>query len=255
MNGVAGSARAAAFAAGVVVAAAILASCGGSSHPSGAGPAAAASKAAPTTIPKLTPSELLQRSRLVVDRTPAVHFQLSSAGVAPNATALLGGSGDLVRPDELRGSLLVAESGLSATVKVISVGGAFYVQLPFASKYSRTNPAAYGLGDPAQLLSPTRGVSSLLSAMRAPTSKGSIRLGGELLDVVAGTVPGAKVPVLPDLARAEPVTVTADIAPGSYQLRRVQLAGPFTKATTTTTYDVTITGYGERVTVRAPTTH
>jgi lipoprotein LprG len=190
----------------------------------------------------------------VVDSATAVHFTLSSSGVASGATALVSGSGDLVRPDKLVGSLLVSEDGVSATVKVVELGGRFYVQLPFTAHYSRTNPHTYGLGDPAQLLSPTVGVSSLLTAMRAPKLEGSIRIDGELLDVIAGTVPGTKVPVLSDLDPSQAVTITADIAPGSYQLRRVELTGPFTKARSITTYDVTITDYDEHVTVRAPQT-
>jgi hypothetical protein len=211
----------------------------------------------PTTpaAPKTpTAAELLSRSRTVLDKTPAVHFKLASSGVASGATALLGGSGDLVRPNELSGALLVTDSGVSVTIKVIAVGGKFYALLPFASHYQATNPASYGLGDPAELLSPTNGVSSLLTTMHDPKLHSSIRLDGELLDVVSGTVAGNKVPVLSDLDKAKPVNVTADISPADYQLRRVQLTGPFTKATAATTYDVTLTDYGEHVTIRAPKT-
>jgi lipoprotein LprG len=236
-----------------------LAACGGSSHhPQAAKPTTTTSSSiAPSTTPAhtaLTALELLSRSRAVLDKTPAVHFKLTSAGIAPGTTALLSGSGDLVRPDELSGALLVTDSGVSATIKVIAVSGKFYALLPFTSHYEATNPASYGLGDPAQLLSPTDGVSSLLTAMRHPRLDSSIRLDGELLDVVSGTVAGSQVPVLSDLDKAKPVNITADISPTSFQLRRVQMAGPFTKATTTTTYDVTLTAYGEHVTITAPKT-
>jgi hypothetical protein len=176
-------------------------------------------------------TQILRKSRAAVDATPAVHFALASSGIASGTTALVSGSGDLKRPDELQGSMLVAEDGISATIKVVATGGRFYALLPFASKYAVANPASYGLGNPAQLLSPTDGVS-----------------------VVTGTVPGRDVPVITDLDKAEPVTITAYVSPSTYQLRRVQLAGPFTKAGVVTTYDVTLTHYGESVTISTPPT-
>jgi LppX_LprAFG lipoprotein len=238
----------------VTVASLTLVACGGSgSH--AASDSHAASKSTPPSsaaTTKLDVAQLLQRSRATLDSTSAVHFQLSSSGVASHTTSLISGSGDLVRPDELRGSLLVSAAGIGATIKVISTGGRFYALLPFTSGYKATNPASYGLGNPAQLLSPTDGVSSLLTTMQSPRMGSSIRIDGELVDVVSGTVPGRKVPVLPNLDKAEPVSITAYISPATYQLRRVRLTGPFTKAKVATTYDVTITSYGEHVTISVP---
>jgi lipoprotein LprG len=254
-RGAAGLVRTVALVSASVIA---LAACGGSSHhpqatkPTSSTPTSVA--ASPTSAATLTAPELLTRSRAVLDKTPAVHFKLASSGIASGATALLSGNGDLVRPDELSGALLVTDSGVSVTIKVIALGGKFYALLPFAAHYQATNPKSYGLGNPAQLLSPTDGVSSLLTNMRNPRLDPSIRLDGELVDVVSGTVAGSKVPVLNDLDKAKPVSITADISPTSLQLRRVQMAGPFSKATTTTTYDVTLTAYGEHVTIRAPKT-
>ena len=67
--------------------------CGSSGHTASAAPA--------------SPVALLQRSRTVVNATPAVHFTLSSQNVTGSSTELTGGSGDLVRPDELSGSFSV----------------------------------------------------------------------------------------------------------------------------------------------------
>jgi lipoprotein LprG len=167
---------------------------------------------------------------------------------------LTGGTGDLVRPDELTGSFMVSDAGLDVSVAVVEVGGRFYAQPPFANHYSVTNPSTYGLTDPAQLLNPTTGVSALLTSMTGVHTEGQQRLSGELVDVIAGSVPGSQVPVLPDLDRATPVGLTASIDPQSGQLRRVALAGPFTKATATTVYTVTLTAYGEHVHVTAPAT-
>jgi hypothetical protein len=223
-----------------VAAALAVTACGSSGHPSTAG--------------AVTPAALLRHSRAVLDATHAVHFSLSSADVATSGTELTGGSGDLVRPDDLSGSLSVSSHGLDVSVGVIEVAGTFYAEPPFFSHYSVTNPASYGIGDPGGLLDPTTGVSSLLTSMTGVHVEGNRRIAGELVTVIGGTVPGRAVPVLPDLARSVPVRLTASIDPATAQLRRVALAGPFTSATATTTYTVTLTNYGEHVTVTAPAT-
>jgi lipoprotein LprG len=239
----------------VAVAALAMAACGGSgSRPKAADHSATSNQPKASATPHLGASQILRRSRAAVDATSAVRFELSSSGVASGVTALIGGRGDLVRPDEMQGSMLVSDDGVSVTIKVVAAGGKFYALLPFTSKYAATNPASYGLGNPADLLSPTNGVSSLLTSMHAPKLGARARIDGELLDVISGTVPGREVPVLSDLDKAEPVSITAYISSSSFQLRRVQLAGPFTKAGVTTTYDVTITDYGEHVTLSAPKT-
>lgn len=225
--------------AGLVAAVLALGACGHSSR-----------AAAPT----VSTATLLARSRAVVDAAPAVHFTLSSQDVAGSSTELTGGTGDLVRPDELVGSFTVSASGLQASVGVVEVSGKFYAQAPFAAHYSLTNPASYGLGDPASLLNARTGVSSLLTSMSSVHAEGQQRISGELVDVVGGTVPGAAVPVLPDLERSVAVRLTVSIDPRSDQLRRVVLAGPFTARGVTTTYTVTLTDYGEHVDVRAPAT-
>jgi hypothetical protein len=202
----------------------------------------------------LPPSVLLRRSRAVLDATRAVHFTLAGHDIVGSSVELTAGSGDLVRPDELTGSFTVSSGGLSGSVGVVEVGGRFYAEPPFASHYSVTNPAGYGLGDPAALLDPTTGVSALLTSMTGVHAEGRRRISGELVAVIGGTIPGRLVPVLPDLARAVPVTLTASIDPTTAQLRQVSLAGPFTSAKATTTYTVTLTDYGEHVTVTAPAT-
>jgi lipoprotein LprG len=214
----------------------MVASCGGHQSPTEA----------------VTPLALLQKSRTVVDATPAIHFNLSSTNVSHSGTELTGGSGDLVRPDGLTGSFSISSSGLGATVAVVEAGGRFYAKLPFTTHYVVTTPESFGLRDPAQLLNPNTGLSPLLTSMAGVHTEGSRRISGELVTVISGTIPGREVPVLPDLARSLPVSLTASIDPRSDQLRQVTLAGPFTSATATTTYTVTLTDYGEHVKITAP---
>ncbi len=214
----------------------VLAACGGSS---GGG--------------KVDPQTLLRLSKATIDATPALHFTLTSKDVSTNGTNITGGSGDVVRPDELTASFTVTVDGLGASVKVVSKGGVFEAQLPFSNSFTKTQPQSFGFTDPAQLLDKTNGLSSLLIAGTGARSVGQTRLAGELLDQIAFTVPGAKVPVLPNANPSQPVTVTAAINQKNHQLRQVTLVGPFT-ASTNSTFIVTLTNYGEHLTITLPPT-
>jgi lipoprotein LprG len=216
------------------VAAVLASACGGSS------------------APKVDPQTLLHQAKATVDAAPSVHFTVTSQNVTGSGTNITGGQGDLQRPDALQGSFTITISGLNAAVKVISKGGVFEAQLPFQSKYTRTNPASFGLTDPAQLLDPNHGLSNLLIIGTGAKSSGQERISGELLDEVTTTVPGSSIPVLPDANPSRPVTLVAAINPKSLQVRQITLTGPFTSATSDSTFVVTLTKYGEAVTITLP---
>ncbi len=194
---------------------------------------------------------LLLDAKASLDRSSSVHFVLTSQGATGSGTIIAGGSGDIARPDQLQGQFSVEQSGFTASVSVVAGSGRFYVKLPFATSYTATNPTSFGIGNPAQLISPTNGLSSLLLAITQPRLAGTTRIGREVADQVQGTVPGASVPVLPDDNRALPVSVVADIIPSSHQLRRITLQGPFTSATPSS-YTLLLTNYGEAVHVTLP---
>lgn len=199
-----------------------------------------------------SPQTLLQQSKGVLDSTKGVHFTLQSSNAGTTGTVIKGGQGDLVRPDSVQGSLDVLVKSLPATVKVVAVGNTVEAQLPFSTTYSKIDPAAFGLGNPADLLSRQRGLSGLLTAGANPQSAGTERISGELLDKIKTSVPGTAVPLLPDQNPSQPVELVAAIDPSNHQLRQLTLTGPFTSATTSSTYVVTLTNYGEQPQINLP---
>jgi lipoprotein LprG len=201
--------------------------------------------------PSVDAQTLLQKAKTTADATAAVHFSLTSSDVSGSGTNIVGGQGDLARPDAMQGSFTVTLAGVQAGVKVVSKGGVFEAQLPFSSHYTKTNPAAFGLTDPSELLDPTHGLTSLLVSGTNAHSVGQKRVGGELVDEVTETVPGKSIPVLPDLNPSKPVTLTAAIDPSNFQLRQVTLVGPFTSSSDTT-YVLTLTNYDEKVSIALP---
>ncbi|MGH9122045.1 MAG: LppX_LprAFG lipoprotein [Acidimicrobiales bacterium] len=227
--------RARVVAAGLLAAAAVLASACGSSAPTA------------------SPERLLQQAKTVLDATNAVHFTITSQAVSKSGTNVVGGDGDLARPNQLAGTFQVQLAGFTVSVKVIDVGNKFYAEPPFQTTYTATNPNNYGLGNPADLLSTSVGVSDMLATAEDPTSAGTVRLSGELLDQVHAQVAGKNVPVLPDLAPSVPVSMLVGIDPTTHQLRQVALTGPFTSTSSSTTYTVTLTNYGESFTATLPT--
>lgn len=201
--------------------------------------------------PAVSAGRLLAEADTALNATNSLHFVITSMN-AGGGSAVTGGEGDLVRPSGLVGSFDVSLSGLPVTIRVKAAGTKFYVEVPFTSSYISTSPSKYDIANPAQFLSRTDGLSKILTVAVGARAAGTTRLSGELLDDVAATVPGADVPVIQDLAPAQPVHMVAAIDPSSHQLRQVTLTGPFVSANANATYVVTLTNYGEPVNVTLP---
>lgn len=203
--------------------------------------------------PSISATSLLKTTKGVLDGTPSFHFVLSSANATGSGAQLTGGSGDMKRPDSMSGMLQVSIFGLALSVPVVSAGGTFSVKLPTGSGFTPANPAQYGFADPAKLIDPNTGLSSLLLKCQSPQVESDDRYNGEALHEIGCTLPGRAVAAL--LTSADPsknVAATFGIDTSTNQLRRVVLTGPFISASTDTTYTLVLTNYGENVTVTPP---
>jgi lipoprotein LprG len=203
--------------------------------------------------PPPSPSALLAQAKQVIDSASAAHFQLTSTGVRAGGNTITGGAGDIKRPNSFDGTLNVTVGGFSVSVQVISTGGTFYLKDPLSGTFSITNPAAYGFGDPSQLLDPQHGLSSLLLLCTSTGLGDDDRYNGEQLHEVTCMLPGHAVAAL--LTSADPsksVSATFGIDPSSNQTRRVVLTGPFFNATANSTLTLIVDNYGENVTITPP---
>lgn len=221
-----------AFVVALMAAAVLLGGCGGSS-----------STASPAT--------LLRQAKATIDGTSAIHFTLATSGDRSASLALISGDGDLGRPDALRGTFQVQVAGVPASVKVAAAGNTFLAQLPFSSSFQPTDPSSFGLANPAKLISPDGGLSSILTDVQSPRSDGQTRVNGEVLQQVSGPVPGTALSALPDSDPSRPVQVQARINPSNHQLRQISLTGPI-GTSGQATYTVTLTAYGEHVDLALP---
>jgi lipoprotein LprG len=198
---------------------------------------------------------LLRQGKAAVDAAGGLHFTLTSKDAPTSATGTLitGGEGDARRPDAVSGTLTVLFNGLPLRLGIVSTGGTFFVKLPFSSGYEATDPTKYGFGDPARLIDPHVGLSSLLVDATAASLDGRDRLNGEELQEVDVTLPGK--PVASLLTSADPsqdVQGRIGIVPGSHQVRRVALTGPFFDAHRSSTYTLILDRYGETVQITPP---
>jgi len=196
---------------------------------------------------------LLKTTKSVVDGAASFHFVLTSAGVSGSGAELTGGSGDMKRPASMSGVLQVSIFGLALSVPVVSVGGTFSVKLPTSSGFAAANPADYGFADPARLIDPNAGLSSLLLKCQSPQVESDDRYNGASLHEIGCSLPGSAVAALLTSADAsKSVAATFGIDASSNQLRRVVLTGPFISRGTDTTYTLVLTNYGENVSVTPP---
>jgi LppX_LprAFG lipoprotein len=211
------------------------------------------SHAAPATS-TADPAAVLAGAKKQLDAASAVHFALSSPSTAATRTAVLGGEGDIVRPDRFKGGLDVVLNGLKAHVNVVSVSGIVYVQL-LGSTWSKVQPEQLGLHDPATFIAPQGGLADLLTKAQNPSLAGERRRGSEVLREVHATVPGETVrSVLTSVDPSQPVPAVFGIDEATGQLREATLTGPFFDAQAPSTYTVVLDRYGEKVDIGAPTT-
>jgi lipoprotein LprG len=197
--------------------------------------------------------DLLAKAKKTLDGTKTLHFVLDSSGAPATGTALVGGEGDMARPSSFQGSLKVQVGGNTVDLKVISIGGKVYAQLPFTSGYSVIDPKTFGFGDPGALLNPKTGISQLLTAVQSPKLGDQKRVGGQVVREVSGDLPGDLVQkLLTSKDASKPVHATFSIATGNHEPLRVELTGPFFTADKDGTYTLQLSEFGADVQITAP---
>lgn len=201
------------------------------------------------------PQAVLAEAKTVLDEASSVHVVVTSEGVPPGVTGLRAAEGTAARPAAFEGELEVSVAGSLVTVGVISVDGTLYAKTPFGPDYAATDPAQFGLSDPADLLDPQSGVSSLLPAAVDARLGQEARVDGEVVREISAEIPGDVVEtVLTSADPATPVRAVFSIATSSGELRGAELTGPFFDKEIDSTYSIVLDRYGEPADISAPTT-
>ena len=199
--------------------------------------------------------DLLAHAKRTLDAADSAHFVLDSEGAPDTGTVLTGGEGDIARPSSFEGTLKINALGSALDLKVVSVDGTVYAQLPVTTSYSVVDPAQFGFGDPGALLDPDTGISQLLAKAESAKLGEEKRVGGDVVREVTAQIPGDLVEqILTSQDPSTPVQARFSIATKTGELRRAELTGPFYAADQDATFTLQLSDFGADVQITAPPT-
>lgn len=204
------------------------------------------------TEPEATPEERLAAAKTTLDETSGVRISLATDELPRGVDGLLGATGVGTHAPAFEGSIRVATSGFTADVDVVAVDGVVHAKLPFTTEFVEVDPADYNAPDPARLMSPQGGLSSLLTAAERVRAGDRVRDGEAVLSTFTATLPGDAVSSVIPSADATADYEARFTLDDSDRLRRVVMTGPFYPGTKPVTYTVEFEQYGIEKQIRAP---
>lgn len=203
---------------------------------------------------ELTPTEVLGVAQETLDETEGVRLSLTTDDLPEGVTGLTSAVGVATQAPAFDGAIKVVLSGTEFEVPVVAVDGKVFAQIPLTPGYSDVDPAEYGAPDPAALITPDRGFSSLLPVTADPTKGESVRGGAdntEILTTYTGTIPGeAMKKVIP--SSSGDTFDAAYLVSDDGELREAELTGVFYPDSEEMTYTVTFDDYGTDQAITAP---
>jgi lipoprotein LprG len=199
-----------------------------------------------------SPTEVLAAAKKNLDATPGLRIGLATEQLPPSVNGLLSAQGVATHAPAFQGSIKVAASGITADAAVVAVDDVVYAKLPFTSRFVPIEPADYGAPDPAALLKPEGGLSSLLTAATDVTAGKQVRDGKVVLSSFSGTVPGEDVASVIPSADPEATFDATFTVDDRDRLAKAVLNGPFYPDADDVTYTITFDGYGLERDIKAP---
>ncbi|MFF0343247.1 LppX_LprAFG lipoprotein [Kribbella sp. NPDC004875] len=198
---------------------------------------------------------LLTDAKKTIDTAESVHIVLTGRDLPDSGQTLASGDGVATHAPAFKGKLTVKSGGSPIDAEVVSIGSKVYAKLSFTPSYIELPPsqlAGLGAPDPAVLLDPSKGLTSVLPALKDPKIKGETREGAKVLTEVTGSIPGKSLQgIFPKAPADQDFPSTFKIDKDSKQLVSATITGPF-YAGATSSYDITLDKYGEKVEITKP---
>jgi lipoprotein LprG len=194
----------------------------------------------------------LAAAKAHLDETSGVRIGLSTKKLPTGVSGLLAADGVATHAPAFEGDIKVAASGVTADASVVAVNGVVHAKLPFTSRFVPINPADYSAPDPADLMNPDGGLSSLLTAARDVEQGDKVRQGKVVLTSYTGTVPGKAVAAVIPSATASADFDAEFTVTDQDELAKTVLTGPFYPGAGDVTYTITFDDYGTKRTITAP---
>lgn len=202
---------------------------------------------------EVSPEEVLALAKETFDDTSGVTLVLRTDDLPDGVEGITRAEGVATHAPAFEGEITAVVFGSSFDVPIVAVGGEVYAELPLTTGVQSIDPGEYGAPDPAALMDPDSGISSLLTATEDVEEGETVRGGAnndEILTEYSGTVPGEVVENVIPSAEGEfdaTYTITED-----GELREATLTGVFYPDSDEMTYTVTIDDYGTEKEITAP---
>ena len=209
-----------------------LAGCGGGSSSSG------------------TPvKERLTAAKAAFDKSPAVQLKLEADKLPSSISGVKSAEGVGTHQPAFKGTISVSQKGLSLSLPVVAVDGKVHVKFGL---WQTVDPSQYNAPDPAALMDPDTGLSTLLDVVTGLGKGKQTREGKSVVTTVSGTVPGDNVAALiPTADKSKDFKATFSLDDKD-RLTSAVLTGPFYPDAGDITYRLDFSGYGSDETVSAP---
>ncbi len=194
----------------------------------------------------------LDAAKRTIDDAETVDVSLTTSSVPDGVSGLLSATGKGNHSPAFEGDVKVSSGGATLTAKVIAVDGTVYANTGITPGFLTIDPASLKAPDPAGLLDPDSGLTSILASTEDLKTGDQSRDGRDVLTSVTGTLPGSVVAdIIPSASRQGTFTVTYRLTDED-ELRDAKMTGPFYGEGSKVTYTVKLATSDEPVTITAP---
>jgi lipoprotein LprG len=197
-----------------------------------------------------TPEDRLAAAKTGLDEAEFIEFQLETESLPDDLEGLLSATGTGTHDPAFTGEVKVQTGLADITAPLVAVDDTVYAELPFAG-WSEIDPAEYGAPDPANLMDPDTGISSLFTATTDVSEGDSERDGERVLTQIDGTIPGDAVQAVFPSAGTSDFAVTYLLDEANV-VDSVRIDGPFYDGYDDVTYRIDLDLEGDEVQIEAP---
>lgn len=203
---------------------------------------------------EISAEEVLALAKTTFDETSGVSLTLETKNLPDGIDGLASATGVATHAPAFEGVATVRLSGSPFNIDpLVAVDGKVYASIPGVPITQEINPAEYGAPDPAQLMDPEAGFSSILTETDDLEDGETVRGGADNKDVLTeytGTVDGSVVENIIPSAQGD-FEVTYTVAENG-ELREAELTGVFYPDSDEMTYTVRIDDYGTEKDISEP---
>lgn len=193
--------------------------------------------------------ERLAAAKTAFDKSPAVQVDLSTDDLPSSVSGVVSASGVGTHQPAFKGTIKVSQKGLSLSLPIVSVDGKVHVKFGL---WQTVDPGQYNAPDPAALMDPDTGLSTLVSVATGLDKGKDKREGKAVVTTITGTVPGASVAALIPSADKDKDFHASFSLDDKDHLTSAVLTGPFYPDADDMTYRLDFSDYGSHETVTAP---